>query len=344
TRIQHSLNGEQSVHPLYGYIYVADRLEGLILVGAATLLDGDPTNNYLRRDVTFNPNGILRGARNLAIVGNYAYVCCDAGLVVVSLDDPKHPFVAHVVGNDVLKCPRAVQAQFRYAFVCDAEGVKVLDITHIERPVPVAGLPLDDARSIYVARTYAYVAAGRQGLVIVDVKDPEQPRVDQVFDAGGRIHDLNDVKLGITYASEFAYFADGQKGLLVVQLTSADMMTNQGFSPRPWPRLIASRALHHQGQALCVSEGLDRDRAVDESGNQIGVFGRLGARPLNFEEQRRLYLRGEQVWRVGDEPVLEGYRGQGSPREPSPLPLPEPGLSFRGSDDSEGGSRGGMRR
>ncbi|HVC94185.1 MAG TPA: hypothetical protein VND64_10870, partial [Pirellulales bacterium] len=91
TRIQHSLNGEQSVHPLYGYIYVADRLEGLILVGAATLLDGDPTNNYLRREVTFNPNGILRGAQSLAIVGNYAYVCCDAGLVVVSLDDPKHP-------------------------------------------------------------------------------------------------------------------------------------------------------------------------------------------------------------------------------------------------------------
>ena len=324
TRIQHSLNGEQSIHPLYGYIYVADRHEGLILVGAGTLLDGDPTNNNLRRAVTFNPNGILHGARNLAIVGNYVYICCDTGLVVVSLDDPKHPFVAHVIGNDVLKCPRALQAQFRHAFVCDAEGVKVLDITHIERPVPLAGLPLDDARNIYVARTYAYVAAGHQGLVIVDVKDPEQLRVDQVFDAGGCIQDLNDVKLGITYASEFAYLADGKKGLLVVQLTSADMITNQGFSPRPRPRLIASRGLRHEGEALCVSEGLDRDRAVDESGNQIGVFGRLGARPLNLEEQRRLYLRNEQVWRVSDEPGWEGYCEQGLQREPSPLSLPEP--------------------
>ena len=31
---------------------------------------------------------------------------------------------------------------------------------------------------------------------------------------------------------------------------------------------------------------------MDESGNQIGVFGRVGARPLNGAEQRKMYLRG----------------------------------------------------
>ena len=33
-----------------------------------------------------------------------------------------------------------------------------------------ATVPLEDARNIYVARTYAYVAGGKQGLVIVDVE------------------------------------------------------------------------------------------------------------------------------------------------------------------------------
>ena len=47
--------------------------------------------------------------------------------------------------------------------------------------------------------------------------------------------------------------------------------------------------------SVVVAKGLDRDRAVDESGNQIGVFGRVGARPLNLEEQQRLYLRGGKV-------------------------------------------------
>ena len=73
-------------------------------------------------------------------------------------------------------------------------------------------MPLDEANAIYLARTYAYVAGGRRGLVILDIEKPELPRIDQVFDADGCINDLHDVKLGITYASEFAYLADGRTG------------------------------------------------------------------------------------------------------------------------------------
>ena len=67
--------------------------------------------------------------------------------------------------------------QFRYAFVVDREGLKVLDITDLAQPKPVANalVPLDDARNIYVARTYAYVSAGKQGLAIIDVEKPEAP-------------------------------------------------------------------------------------------------------------------------------------------------------------------------
>ncbi len=36
------LNEEQPIHPLYAHLYVVDKHEGLILVNAATLLDGDP--------------------------------------------------------------------------------------------------------------------------------------------------------------------------------------------------------------------------------------------------------------------------------------------------------------
>ena len=149
----------------------------------------------------------------------------------------------------------------------------------------------DECHSVYVARTYAYVAGGHQGLVIVDVTRPDKPVIDQVFDAGGCINDLHDVKLGITYTSQFAYLADGENGLHVVQLTSPETPGNHGFSPRPTPQLIATRKLPKGGHALFISEGLDRDRAVDESGNQIAVFGRVGARPLSGEEQRRMYLR-----------------------------------------------------
>jgi hypothetical protein len=311
TREQMPENREQPIHPLYAYIYVADKYEGLILIGAATLLDGNPLNNFLERALTFNPGGILTGARNVTIAGTYAYVCCDAGVVVISLDDPLQPYVTAVIDNETIHEPHAVQVQFRYAFVCAADGLHVLDVTDLAQPRAVSKLPLAEAKNVYVARTYAYVAAGHQGLVIVDITRPEQPVIDQVFDAGGLIHDLHDVKLGITYTSLFAYLADGEGGFHVVQLTSPETPGYAGFSPRPMPQLVATRKLPKGGHALFVSEGLDRDRAVDESGNQIAVFGRVGARPLGQAEQQRLYLHetigpdGQKLrrhWRVSDNP------------------------------------------
>ena len=40
----------------------------------------------------------------------------------------------------------------------------------------------------------------------------------------------------------------------------------------------------------------------DQDGNQIGVFGRIGARPLTGPEQRRFWLRDGMPWYVSDDP------------------------------------------
>ncbi len=302
------VNQEQAIHPVYAYLYLTDLHEGLVVIGnpkdgVGTLLDGNPTNNFLRRALTFNPNGALAGAVNLTLAGHFAYVCCKRGVLVVDLDNPLDPKIVAEIGAPQIVEPTAVAIQFRYAFVCDREGLKVLDVTFPNAPKALesAAVPLENARRLYVARTYAYVAAGKSGLVIVDVERPESPRIDHVFTADGQINDARDVKVGMTNASAFAYIADGANGLRVVQLTSPrDTPGNGGFSPRPTPRLIATYPTH--GPALAVSKGLDRDRAVDESGHQVAVFGRIGARPLTLEEQRRLYLRGNALYTVDNEP------------------------------------------
>lgn len=317
-------NEEGPIHLIYGFLYVADREEGLIVVGnrdpkhrnmagVGTLLDGNPSNNFLERAATFNPDGILTGARRITIAGTYAYILADRGLVVVSLDDPLHPRVAAQVGAPGIIDPRGLAVQFRYAFVVDREGLKVLDVTTLSAPRLVEGarVPFADARNVYLARTYAYVAAGRDGLAIVDVGRPEHPRLDQTFTAGGRIADSNDVKVGMTNASLFAYLADGHEGLQVVQLFSPeDNPDHYGFSPRPTPSLIATYPMH--GGALMVSEGIDRDRAADESGNQLAVFGRRGARPLNGVEAAKMFLRDGQVYTVTNDspaPPAEATEG-----------------------------------
>ncbi len=302
TRVQDPVNEEPAVHPLYAYIYVTDKEEGLILVGAGTLLDGNPLNNYLERALTFNPNGILKGAESITIAGTYAYICCKAGLVVVDLDDPTCPKVTSVIGHEELHHPHSVAVQFHYGFVTDHEGVKVLDTTDLAHPHVVHHVDLPDAHGIYVARTYAYVAAGKHGLAILNIENPLAAHVDQIYNAGGCINDAHDVQLGITNVSQFAYVADGKNGLRVIQLTSPEVPGNDGFSPRPMPFLVASYKLPKHGHALAISRGMDRDRAVDESGNQIAVFGRVGARPLGKQEMEKMYRRPDgSLWYTSDD-------------------------------------------
>ncbi len=303
-------NEEQPIPLFYGFLYVTDLEEGLVVIGdpnlksktpgVLTLLDGNPANNFLKRAGAFNPGGILNGARRITIAGHYAYILCNRGLVVVNIENPLAPKVESEIA---FAEAQGVAVQFRYAFVVDHEGLKVLDVTSLAHPrlIPGATVPLPDARNIYVARTYAYVAAGKQGLVIVDVERPEHPKLDQTFNAGGEIDDTRDVKLGMTSASAFAYLADGVNGMRIVQLFAPNDTPNYlGFSPRPTPKLIAT--YHTKGPALAVSKGIDRDRAVDEDGNQLTVFNRRGSRPFNRPEAERLYLRNGELYTVTKDP------------------------------------------
>ncbi|HSS28214.1 MAG TPA: hypothetical protein VLL50_09680 [Usitatibacter sp.] len=292
-------NEEQRMHPIYHYAVVTDAAEGLILVNVDTLADGEPRNNFLARALAWNPGGVLDGARHVTLGGHYAYVATPRGLAIVDLDEPMKPRLAATVP---LAGVRASALQFRYLFVADDAGLEVIDVTLPERAHQVEGatVALRDARRIYMARTYAYVAAGAQGLAIVDVERPEHPKLFTLFDGGGRIGDARDVVVGSTNASLFAYVADGAKGLAVVQLTAPDTQPHfYGFSPEPRPRLIAWRETASAATAL--ARGLDRDRAVDETGHQIAVFGRIGSRPFNLEEMRKLYMNPDgSVWKVRD--------------------------------------------
>jgi len=287
-------NEEQPIHPLYAFLYVADAEEGLIMINAATLLDGDTRNNFLKRDIVFNPDGVLKGANHVVTAGSYAYVSCDKGLAIIDIDKPATPKIVTILP---LEGAGHAAIQFRYAFVCTKRGLEVVDITDVSNPVVKTTAPLAEARDVYLARTYAYVAAGPQGLAIIDVERPEEPGAPKFFNAGGAISDANAVKVGMTNASLFAYVADGKNGLRVLQLTSPDRTPGLwGFSPEPTPELIAT--FKTTGTALALSKGLDRDRAADESGNQVAVFGRRGSRPFNLEEMRRLYMRGGKLYTV----------------------------------------------
>ena len=307
TPILRKINQEQAFEPIYSYAVITDAVEGLIMVNIDTFADAEFRNNNLKRAATWNPDGVLKGARHITLAGEIAYITADKGLVVVDLHDPLHPKLAAV---RPLVDARATAVQFRYLWVTDAQGLKLFDVTDMRNPVamPSGTVPLADARRIYLARTYAYVAAKAEGLVIVNITRPLEPKIYQKVTLDGRLNDAEDVIVGSTNASLFAYVADGKNGLKVLQLTSPESQPNfYGFSPAPKPQLIAWAKT--PTPAVALSKGLDRDRAVDETGGQIAVFGRLGSRPFTRPEMERLFLNRKGVpFKVSDEVDMSVWR------------------------------------
>src|SRR5438045_2780740 len=171
-------NEEQPVSPIYAWVFVTDREEGLVMISVGTLLDGDPNNNFLDKEkiIRFNPDGKLTGAMRSIMAGSNLYIVGRNGLFVVGLRNDKleEPMLTGELTGG-LKNPRDVSVQFRYAFVTDDDGFKVADITNPTRPhlVPKATIPLKYAQRFYLARTYAYVADGPEGLAFINIEDPE---------------------------------------------------------------------------------------------------------------------------------------------------------------------------
>jgi hypothetical protein len=283
--------------------------------------------------MTFNPDGILCGAVNGVVAGNYLYVCCDKGVVIIDISgiggeyidalkrinpdgtkvvsvkelekaaSPADPNCLKVVGVIPMKGAKAVRVQFRYAFVVDSEGLKVIDVTDPPAAKLVDGalVPFKDARNVYLSRTYAYVSAGQDGVGLVDIEKAEAPKLEQMYNAGGQLNDVFDIKVGMTNASVFAYVANGCNGLAVLQMTSPENTpTYLGWASKVNPQLIATK--HLSGRTMSISEGLQRDRGVDESGNQLSVFNRVGSRPFNKAEMERMYKIDGKLFTVTNEP------------------------------------------
>jgi hypothetical protein len=97
-----------------------------------------------------------------------------------------------------------------------------------------------------------------------------------------------------------------------------------GFSPKPNPKLIATYKTH--GPAVAVSRGLDRDRVVDETGNQTVVFGRRGSRPFTKREMEKFTGPAASPYRVEDVTVRDGelQTKSGAELKPTGRFQPEP--------------------
>ncbi len=343
-RVKKPENQEQDISLIYAWVFITDREEGLVMATVETLVDGNPDNNFLDKNlktIRYNPDGKLTGAMHSFMAGTNLYVVGARGLFVLGLSNTNlvAPTLLGELSRDEFRNPRSISVQFRYAFVTDDDGLKVVDISEPARPrlIPGAFVPLKSAGRHYVARTYAYVANGPEGLAIIDLENPEKPRLELMFNAGGALNDTRAVQIGSINASMFALVADGRNGLRVLQMISPNTVPgHMGFSPRPSPQLIATFPTH--GEAVAVSRGLDRDRVVDETGNQTVVFGRRGSRPFKLEEMAKFIRHATNVTEGTGPRTGVPYKVEEPVARDGQLALPsgaelKPPLQFKSEDD-----------
>lgn len=117
----------------------------------------------------------------------------------------------------------AVDVQGDFAYVGEGLRLTILDISNPAQPVavgqssPLLGAVLD----IVVAGDYAYIAAGKAGLLIVDVADPTNPtQIDFIATPG--------TARNVAVAEDYAYITTGG-GLDIINIASPTMPVESGY-------------------------------------------------------------------------------------------------------------------
>ena len=153
----------------------------------------------------------------IALRGTYAYVLCSEAIqgpvlrVIMNVADYLPPIQAEVI---LPYDGRSIVIAGNHAFITSAYGLLVYDVSELY-PVYVTELPWSfGAHEIQLQGGYAYVAAGAQGLAIIDVNVPTSPRLVSLTDTPG-----NAVSLALQ--DDIAYLASETSGLQILDVQDA---------------------------------------------------------------------------------------------------------------------------
>ncbi len=112
------------------------------------------------------------------------------------------------------------------AYVAFINGLGILDVSDVKRPVKISQLFLGGGYAVAVRQDLAFVAAGTKGLNIVDISDPKSPVLKSVLPTTGEARE-------VIVDGRYVFVAAGDQGLLVVDAEnpSSPKLIGQWDSP-----------------------------------------------------------------------------------------------------------------
>jgi hypothetical protein len=218
-------------------------------------------------DSTF-PTGV---PDELNVSGWYLYVAVgDAGMDIFNLDPATGEIASYQATQDTPGVAHDVAAAGLYSYVADGwAGLRIVDVlTDPSAPVEVGSYQtLGDALGLDVSGSHAYVAAGDDGLSIMDLADVTNPTRVGSEDTAGYAQ-------AAAVGGTWAYVADGNGGLAVVDVTNPANPTLQVQLPMPGTGYAWAVALQgNYAYVAAESEGMQVvDVSTPASPSIVGFF------------------------------------------------------------------------
>ena len=193
------------------HVFIADGVDGIRAVDARVQLRSD----------LLSPENQPGNTEDVAVKGNYAFLASESqGVRVLDISNPANP--REVDQFDTTGSATGVLVYGDYIFAADGnDGLKILYDADAapERVKLELKSQLDtpgEARDLATDGKLAYLADGPRGLQVIDLENPEQPRI---IGAEESINHANNVAISnVAISKEYVFVADGESGLQVVNV------------------------------------------------------------------------------------------------------------------------------
>jgi hypothetical protein len=192
------------------YAYLACENDGLRILNIS-----DPDHFV---EITHYP---AEGVYSIAKSGNYIYMGLYYDLRIIDVSDPLHP--AQVQTVPIEGRTLAIRIFGNYAYVCKmytTTGLTIIDISDPNTAHIVSQPPdLDGVYDIEVRNDTAFVAAGWDGLRLLDISDINYPQFLYEF-----TNENHEGIIGIAVVGNYAYIGCVMDGLRTLDLTTMQVV------------------------------------------------------------------------------------------------------------------------
>jgi len=257
------LMAESPVLPglVMGLALNGNTLYAVALYGGLHVLDISQPN-VIKPAGTVTPN--LPGCDAITIEGTTAYLACNpSGLVIVDIAQAAKPSI-------VFEAEKPEGASFSLALIdrriymvnTSVNELEIYDVQSVKAPKKVGSLPFSALpesghsggyiESVRVCGKYLCLAAGQDGLVILDLTDPEVPVI------AGRLD--TQTSSGLVVDGNRVYLADDMDGIHIINISDPSHPQEEGLLPTTvggWELTVkehGERGLYVEGDRLLITD------------------------------------------------------------------------------------------